>query len=175
MDNKPLFVGMKYFFTQSLFTGNGKIVQKIRGHDEDIQGLSWSPSKYHDVLLDSRGSSNHLDNRADSQLSWRNKEEMYQPHDVDSLIAISGREKSISIWSTKTGRQVASLRLPGTGGQKNKSNSDKMTFSTCCWWKRNILLSSGIHGELLEWNLERFDKKNAYLDQKMLSKIAISV
>ena len=150
-----------FLFTQSLFTGNGKIVQKIRGHDEDIQGLSWSPSKYHDVLLDSRGSSNHLDNRADSQLSWRNKEEMYQPHDVDSLIAISSREKSISIWSTKTGRQVASLRLPGTSGQKNKSNSDKMTFSTCCWWKRNILLSSGIHGELLEWNLERFDKKTS--------------
>lgn len=36
-----------------------------------------------------------------------------------------------------------------------------MTFTTCYWWKREILLSSGIHGELLEWNLGKMTKRIA--------------
>ena len=94
-------------------------------------------------------------------LSWRATDNTNTRYEEDSLLAISSREKSISIWSTKTGRQLASLRLPGSGINRNKGSSDKTTFNTCFWWKHNILLSSGIHGELLEWNLDRLIKRTA--------------
>ena len=143
------------------YTGNGKILQKVRGHDEDIQGLSWSPSRYRNVILDNNFLQNSGSDKEDNLLSWRNKDNVDITYEEDSLIALSSREKTISIWSSNTGRQLVSLRLPGSGGAKNKSSSDKMTFSTCHWWKQNMLLSSGIHGELLEWNLDRLVKRTA--------------
>ena len=98
---------------------------------------------------------------AESDLSWRVNDVSNNSYEEDSLIAISSREKTISIWSSKTGRQLASLRLPGSGLGRNKSSSDKTTFNTCFWLKHNVLLSSGIHGELLEWNLDRLIKRTA--------------
>ena len=99
--------------------------------------------------------------KADLSTSWRNTDKVDMKYEEDSLIAISSREKTISIWSTKTGRQLVALRLPGTGGGRNKGPSDKMTFTTCYWRKRNLLLSSGAHGELFEWNLDRLIKRTA--------------
>ena len=75
----------------------------------------------------------------------------------ESLLAISSRDKSITIWSSKTGRQVACLRLPGANGKAKQDQ--KMSWTTCFWWKRDVLLSSGIHGELLEWNLDKITKR----------------
>ena len=94
-------------------------------------------------------------------LSWRDSESTNQVYEEDSLIAISSREKTISVWSTKSGRQLANLRLPGSGSGRNKGSTDKTTFNTCFWLNRNTLLSSGIHGELLEWNLDRLIKCTA--------------
>ena len=134
-------------------------MQKVRGHDEDIHGISWSPSKFHDTLLNS-SSKNSMVN-AESDLSWRVNDVSNNSYEEDSLIAISSREKTISIWSSKSGRQLASLRLPGSGSGRNKGSSDKTTFNTCFWLKHNVLVSSGVYGELLEWNLDRLIKRSA--------------
>lgn len=74
------------------------------------------------------------------------------PAEDESLLAVSSRDKSLTIWSERSGRQVAVLKLPGTGGNRNKSYENKvMNWTTCFWWQREILMSSGVHGELLEW------------------------
>lgn len=129
--------------------GFGKVLLKIRGHEEDIQGLSWSPSKYRDVLLEDR-------DHSFGDTEGKNA----QKFEVDSMLAVSSRDKTVSIWSTKTGQQLASIRLPGLGnGSKSKMDASKMTWTTCFWWKREILFTSGNHGELLEWNLDRLSKR----------------
>ena len=80
------------------------------------------------------------------------EEEVEQPPAEDeSLLAVSSRDKSLTIWSERSGRQVAVLKLPGSGNRNNRSENRAMNWTTCFWWQREILMSSGVHGELLEW------------------------
>ena len=111
--------------------------------------------------MNNHSHSKKSEDHAENALSWRDSESTNQVYEEDSLIAISSREKTISVWSTKSGRQLANLRLPGSGSGRNKGSTDKTTFNTCFWLNRNTLLSSGIHGELLEWNLDRLIKCTA--------------
>ena len=80
------------------------------------------------------------------------EEEVEQPPAEDeSLLAVSSRDKSLTIWSERSGRQVAVLKLPGSGNRNNRGENRVMNWTTCFWWQREILMSSGVHGELLEW------------------------
>jgi len=132
--------------------GAGKIKQKIRFHDEDIQGLSWSPSRKREVFLGGLRSVKVVGPKDDADTEGE------EAAADESLLAVSSRDRSITIWSEKSGRQVATLRLPG-GGNRNKYDNKVMFWTTCFWWQREILLSSGVHGELLEWNLDKITKK----------------
>ena len=65
--------------------GSGKIVQKMRGHDEDVYGVSWSPCT--GVMIGDT-----------SYDEW--------------LVASSSRDKTVRVWSEREGRSVHTIRLP---------------------------------------------------------------
>ena len=65
--------------------GTGKILHKMRGHDEDVYSVAWSPSS--EIRI---GDELHSE--------W--------------LLASSSRDRSIRLWSSQGGRTVHSLRLP---------------------------------------------------------------
>ena len=118
--------GLVYIVSLS---GKGKHLQKIRAHDEDIQGIDWSPIDVHDLL----------NNDGDK---------------FDLPLAVSCRDKSVTIWSSKTCKRLAILKL-----QKVKTESPWITMK---WLDSNRIFVSGAQGELCMWDFDRLPKKNAH-------------
>ena len=68
-------------------------MQRIKAHSEDIQAVCWAPTPRNPFL---------------------SEQEQVEVEDVDNpekLFAVASRERRFSVWSAKTGMQVASIML----------------------------------------------------------------
>ncbi|TRY71553.1 hypothetical protein TCAL_05401 [Tigriopus californicus] len=107
--------------------GPGKILSKIRAHDEDIQSISWCPDMGN--LFTHPGDSSHS----------------------DSLLAVGSKEKTISIWSKNTSKLVAKLILKPALAKAAKTNF----YLTSLWAQPDVIVSAGSQGEVLKWDLKQ--------------------
>ncbi|KAJ8298182.1 hypothetical protein KUTeg_024713 [Tegillarca granosa] len=80
----------------------GTILQRLRGHDEDIQSLVWCPVTGEDFTMKDTpnfGVEGHL-------------------------LASGSRDRTIRIWSTSKGRQLSLFRVPKPGGYFQRGDQD---------------------------------------------------
>ena len=116
--------------------GGGKVVHRMRGHDEDVYSLAWSPST-----------------------STRLGEEVVEGW----LVASASRDRTVRLWSGGEGRTVHSVRIPSQhkagGGGKGQGGFAQQSFITVSWPREGSLLTSGGQGELVSWDLARPGKK----------------
>ena len=115
-------------------SGNGRVLHKIRHHEEDIHDIAWAPPGSARVFRD-------------------DGEEVADGDDNNNggaLFAASGRDRQISVWCGKSGRQVANLRLTHNP-QKKPSNADKnfQFWMAALWASPDTLLTGGPYAELL--------------------------
>ena len=82
-------------------SGTGRIVHRMRGHDEDVYSLAWSPS-----------------------MNVRIGDEEY----MEWMMASSSRDRTVRVWSSKEGRTVHSMRIPQER-QKRQDNHSWITLS----------------------------------------------
>ena len=110
--------------------GTGRILQRMRGHDEDVYGLAWSPG-------------------SGVSIGETSYDEM--------LLASSSRDRTIRVWSEREGRSVHVMRLPS--GDRRSGGKDVAAWITCAWPSPATILSGGVAGELLAWHLDKPGKK----------------
>lgn len=109
-------------------SGQGKMLSKIRAHDEDIQNISWCP----DI-------GNLFSHPGDSS-------------NTDSLFAVGSKDRKISIWSKNTSKLVAQLALKQV---QNKTAKVNHFYMTSLWAQTNVIVSAGSQGEVLKWDLKQ--------------------
>lgn len=72
-------------------------------------------------------------------------------------MATSGRDKTIKIWATSEGNCITQSKLPGNTGihRPRSSQEDKRsTWVALHWLNERYVLSSGLSGELIIWEVK---------------------
>lgn len=78
-------------------------------------------------------------------------------------MATSGRDKTIKLWATNEGKCVSSSKLPGnTGIHRPRSAQDdkRSTWVALHWLNERHILSSGLSGELIMWEVIKINNYN---------------
>lgn len=99
---------------------------------QDVHSVVWCPTKGNKVL---------------------------RPDDTkETFLATSGRDKTIKIWAAEGGKCVLQAKLPGnTGFHRPRSGhhqeDKRSTWVALHWLDECRILSSGLSGELVSWEV----------------------
>ncbi|XP_054267558.1 gem-associated protein 5 isoform X2 [Macrosteles quadrilineatus] len=146
-EKELIAIGCKNGITLVVDTkGNGKIVHRLRGHEQDVISISWCPVPYN-VIRHKR----NMDPQAGGDSDVKSR---------DLLLATGGVEKSIFIWRTGSdGRFEVVLNLPpapiGNTSNRKKAPNQLVLWTSVLWADPYTLLSTSQFGELLSWDLNK--------------------
>uniref|UniRef100_A0A8C4ZRC9 Gem nuclear organelle associated protein 5 n=1 Tax=Gadus morhua TaxID=8049 RepID=A0A8C4ZRC9_GADMO len=122
----------------------GEVLHRLRGHEDEIHSLSWSPST---PALE----------QGDAPQDPPGEEE-----GSGGYLASGSRDQTIRVWSTDTGRGITTLKLPylkkrggGVGGGGGAGGGKDRLWLSVHWPddRPSQLLSSCFSGELVLWDL----------------------
>lgn len=76
----------------------------------------------------------------------------------ETFLATSGRDKNIKIWAVEDGKCVAQVKLPvNTGIHRPRAghhqDDKRSAWVTLHWLDERRILSGGLSGELLSWDV----------------------
>uniref|UniRef100_A0A4W6DNU7 Gem nuclear organelle associated protein 5 n=1 Tax=Lates calcarifer TaxID=8187 RepID=A0A4W6DNU7_LATCA len=125
----------------------GEVMQRLRGHDDEIHSLVWSPVTGEDTLY----------NRPEDSEGKSAGEER------GCYLASGSKDQTVRIWSTSKGKAVMTLKLPylkKRGSAVDPGVKERLWLNVH-WPKgrRTQLVSSCFSGELVLWDLTRSGKQ----------------
>ncbi|XP_042354828.1 gem-associated protein 5 [Plectropomus leopardus] len=128
----------------------GEVMHRLRGHDDEIHSLAWSPVASEDALY-----SRPEDSEAISSVCIGDTKGCY--------LASGSKDQTIRIWSTARGKGVMTLKLPYL---KKRGFAVDPGVKERLWlhvhWPKGRpthLVSSCFSGELVMWDLTRTGKQ----------------
>ncbi|XP_049896526.1 gem-associated protein 5 isoform X2 [Epinephelus moara] len=128
----------------------GEVMHRLRGHDDEIHSLAWSPLASEDALY-----SRPEDSEAISGVSAGDEKGGY--------LASGSKDQTIRIWSSARGKGVMTLKLPYL---KKRGSAVDPGVKERLWlhvhWPKGRptqLVSSCFSGELVMWDLTRSGKQ----------------
>ncbi|TKS83312.1 Gem-associated protein 5 [Collichthys lucidus] len=128
----------------------GEVMHRLRGHDNEIHSLAWSPLASEDAIC-----SRLEDSEATSGASAGD--------DKGCFLASGSKDQTVRIWSTAKGKGLMTLKLPYM--KKRRSAVDpgvKERLWLHVHWPKGRstqLVSSCFSGELVMWDLTRTGKQ----------------
>ncbi|KAK2828028.1 hypothetical protein Q5P01_019062 [Channa striata] len=128
----------------------GEVMHRLRGHDDEIHSLTWSPVDREDFL-----SSKPEDCEESNGTSAEGEKGCY--------LASGSRDQTVRIWSTAKGKSVMTLKLPflkKRGSAVDPGVKERLWLNVH-WPKGRAtqLVSSCFGGELVLWDLTRSGKQ----------------
>ncbi|KAM9347919.1 gem-associated protein 5 [Symphorus nematophorus] len=128
----------------------GEVIHRLRGHDDEIHSLAWSPLASEDALY-----SRPEDSEATSEVSAGDEKGCY--------LASGSKDQTVRIWSSAKGKGVMTLKLPYVkkrGSAVDPGVKERLWLHVH-WPKRRPtqLVSSCFSGELLMWDMTRSGKQ----------------
>ncbi|XP_030649137.1 gem-associated protein 5 [Chanos chanos] len=129
----------------------GDVIHRLRGHDDEIHALAWSPQPHEEVLY----------NRTEENTEVTNG--VGDGDGTGCYLASGSRDQTVRIWSTARGKGVMTLKLPflkrrGAGADPGVKERLWLTVH----WPRgrpNHVVSSCFGGELVLWDLTKTGKQ----------------
>ncbi|KAL3879528.1 hypothetical protein ACJMK2_031822, partial [Sinanodonta woodiana] len=146
----------------------GMILNKMRGHDEDVHSLAWCPISGEEFK--SQQEETAVPDIADLETfgvdcTQTVAEKRQDGFGTDGhLLASGSQDRTVRIWSTVSGRQVLQMKLPtsswGRSSRGDNQGRNKVWLSLC--WPRGRpkqLVSSSFNGEMLVWDITKTGKE----------------
>ncbi|XP_022084839.1 gem-associated protein 5-like isoform X2 [Acanthaster planci] len=149
-------------------SGKGQILQRLRGHDEEVHSVCWSPGLGEDIPL--RKPKQDGDKAECQVVPTGSPPDDFPMATASALpstlrergcLLVSGsRDRTLKVWNTTQGKAVLTLALPPRGGvQRTRDRSDDggkaKVWVGLCWPsdKPREFLSSSYGGDLILWDL----------------------
>ncbi|KAK7496355.1 hypothetical protein BaRGS_00012277, partial [Batillaria attramentaria] len=127
-------------FLVDFSSGSGRMVHRLRGHEEEVMSVSWCPIPGELFLKDS-----------DDAVG-----EEAEKSTEGCLIATGSKDRTIRVWSCSRGRQLFYKKLPVQRRDHGDQGGRSRTWIAVHWLRDNPehLVSSSSNGDLLLWNLK---------------------
>ncbi|CAN9501079.1 unnamed protein product [Ophioblennius macclurei] len=136
----------------------GEVVHRLRGHDDEIHSLAWSPLAGEDALH-----GRHENGEATNGVSGVDEEEVAAAKVGGGLLASGSKDQTVRIWSSSRGKCVMTLKTPYL---KKRGSPVDAGVKERLWlhvhWPKGRgtqLVSSCFGGELVMWDLTRGGKQ----------------
>ncbi|GAA6225078.1 gem-associated protein 5 [Lates japonicus] len=128
----------------------GEVMQRLRGHDDEIHSLVWSPVTGEDALYNRPEDSEAANGESAGE-------------ERGCYLASGSKDQTVRIWSTSKGKGVMTLKLPylkKRGSAVDPGVKERLWLNVH-WPKgrRTQLVSSCFSGELVLWDLTRSGKQ----------------
>ncbi|XP_075458280.1 gem-associated protein 5 isoform X2 [Ascaphus truei] len=135
----------------------GDVVHRLRGHDDEIHCLAWSPHPREEELHQKQ------DEPPGGELNASNGDLLPEAENKSCYLASGSKDQTVRIWSSATGKGVMTMKLPflkRRGGGVDPAVKERL-WLTLHWpqGRPTQILSSCFGGELLLWDLSRSGKQ----------------
>ncbi|KAE8613853.1 hypothetical protein XENTR_v10007894 [Xenopus tropicalis] len=132
----------------------GDVLHRLRGHEEEIHCLEWSP---HALECDLQ------QKLEETEINTANGELLPETENRRCYLASGSKDQTVRIWSASTGKAVTVLKLPylkRRGGGVDPAIKERL-WLTLHWppGHSTQILSSCFGGELLLWDLTKSGKQ----------------
>ena len=125
-------------------SGKGQIIHKLRGHDDEVQSICWSPALGENIRLFQKPKEETT--QLEEGTAPEGPLEVPQPDAPAHLtfrehgcLLISGcRDRTIRVWNTTHGKAVLTLSLPPRGGahrtrERGEEGIKARVWLGLCW------------------------------------------
>nr|CAB3248745.1 gem-associated protein 5 [Phallusia mammillata] len=132
-------------------TGRGSVLRKLRGHNNEIHSIIWSPHCNEDIFFPEN------ENSTEDTTAQHNEKSP-----LEGIIATGSKDRTIRLWTLSKGKCVKLLKLPSRPSKGKRVNDETTRLYVMLLWSENSIsqfFSSSFNGDVISWDVSKHDKE----------------